>query len=48
MVGAVLDGAPVCNPRSSLPDLTFSRRRQKDAILPVYRFQVLSLKMSIN
>ena len=48
MVRAVLDGAPVCNPRSSLPDLTASRWRQKHAILQIYRFQVLSLRMSIS
>ena len=47
MVRAVLDGAPICNLRSSLPDLT-PLRRQKNAILPIYKFRVLSVKTSIN
>ena len=46
IVGAVLDGAPVCNPRYSLRDLTPSRRTQQHAILLIYRFRVLALKTS--
>lgn len=46
-VRAVLDGAPVCNLRSSLPDLTPHRRRQKHAMFPIYRIQVLSLEIPI-
>ncbi|KAM0801618.1 hypothetical protein BDR22DRAFT_181620 [Usnea florida] len=48
IVGAVLDSAPVCNPCSSLLDLTPFRRRQEHAILSIYRFQVLALKLSTN
>ena len=48
MVRAVLNGAPVFNPRSSLPDPTPFRRIQKLAVLPIYKFQVLSLKITIN
>ena len=48
MVRAALDIAPVFNPRSSLPGLTPFRRIQKLAVLPIYNFQVLSLKMSID
>ena len=47
-VRAVLDGAPVCNPRSSLPDLTPLRWIQNPAILPICSIQVHSVEISIS